>query len=477
MDSWVSRWYDWVAADAELPGVWRRRDGGFRIRGRVKCPKTGRMHEINRALPDVNRADKAYRVLQSEIDALRQRLVAHALPTFADYAATVFERKVRRGQAGEPRRGVIVSGAGREKWAKVLTLRLIPAFGAMPIDEVRRGPVQHWLDGIPIAKGRRLRSGAVFDAVGYQGRTVNTWLRVLRTILREASREFEIPMPHLDDLDLPEPPPYTEEAPNSLRPEDVPRFLAAMRAFYPQHYAMTLLGIVTGLRPSSMRPLRRRGPDADIKWDESLLLVRRSQTRGDEVMEATKTGQRQAIVLPLNLVEVLRWHVDHLPEGVMTESDLLVPARRSRAAGASAEPAGFRSRSCLDKPFADVARRIGLRYRVSPKAMRRTFQDLARAANVHDLVTRAISGHATATMQRHYSTVANAEVQTSLARVIDLALHNCSESSGVAGGVDSAPASSEALDGAETSESTQSCGAGEGIRTLDVNLGKVALYH
>jgi len=30
-------------------------------------------------------------------------------PTFADYAATVFERKVRRGQAGEPRRGVIVS--------------------------------------------------------------------------------------------------------------------------------------------------------------------------------------------------------------------------------------------------------------------------------------------------------------------------------------------------------------------------------
>jgi hypothetical protein len=148
---------------------------------------------------------------------------------------------------------------------------------------------------------------------------------------------------------------------------------------------------------------------ADIKWGESLLLVRRSQTRGDEVMEATKTGQRQVIVLPANLVEVLRWHVDHLPEGAMTESDLLFPARRSRAAGASSEPAGFRSRSCLDKPFADVARRIGLGYRVSPKAMRRTFQDLARAANVHDLVTRAISGHATATMQRHYSTVPNAD--------------------------------------------------------------------
>ena len=28
---------------------------------------------------------------------------------------------------------------------------------------------------------------------------------------------------------------------------------------YPQHYAMTLLGMATGLRPSSMRPIRRGG--------------------------------------------------------------------------------------------------------------------------------------------------------------------------------------------------------------------------
>ena len=41
--------------------------------------------------------------------------------------------------------------------------------------------------------------------------------------------------------------------------------------------------------------------------------------------------------------------------------------------------------------------------------MRRTFQDLARAAEVKDLVTRAISGHATETMQHHYSTVAAEE--------------------------------------------------------------------
>ncbi len=53
--------------------------------------------------------------------------------------------------------------------------------------------------------------------------------------------------------------------------------------------------------------------------------------------------------------------------------------------------------------------------------MRRTFQDLCRAAHVADLVTRAVSGHATDTMQQHYSTVSGDEMRQNLARVISLA--------------------------------------------------------
>ena len=53
--------------------------------------------------------------------------------------------------------------------------------------------------------------------------------------------------------------------------------------------AMTALGFATGLRPSSLRPLRRHGELAGVKWNESVLLVRRSRTVGDEVMETTKT--------------------------------------------------------------------------------------------------------------------------------------------------------------------------------------------
>jgi hypothetical protein len=49
------------------------------------------------------------------------------------------------------------------------------------------------------------------------------------------------------------------------------------------------------------------------------------------------------------------------------------------------------------------------------------FQDLGRAAHVHDFVTRAISGHATSVMHEHYSSVAGTEVREGLARVISLA--------------------------------------------------------
>ena len=52
--------------------------------------------------------------------------------------------------------------------------------------------------------------------------------------------------------------------------------------------------------------------------------------------------------------------------------------------------------------------------------MRRTFQDLCRAAQVGDLVTRSIGGHATEAMQRHYSTVALEEQRRGLSNVIHL---------------------------------------------------------
>ena len=83
-------------------------------------------------------------------------------------------------------------------------------------------------------------------------------------------------------------------------------------------------------------------------------------------------------------------------------------------------PPGRDRGSRPEEAFAEVARELGLTKHVTPRALRRTFNDLARAAQVQDVVTRSISGHLTEGMQRHYSTVSGEEQRQALAKVIDL---------------------------------------------------------
>jgi hypothetical protein len=51
---------------------------------------------------------------------------------------------------------------------------------------------------------------------------------------------------------------------------------------------------------------------------------------------------------------------------------------------------GMRSRSGLGKPSEDVAKALGWKIHFTPRGIRRTFQDLARQAHAHDVITRAI---------------------------------------------------------------------------------------
>ena len=123
-------------------------------------------------------------------------------------------------------------------------------------------------------------------------------------------------------------------------------------------------------------------------------------------METTKTGRRLRIPLPLELMDILRWHVASLPDGPMRDSELLFPSLVG----------GYRAPSCLDKPIREIATAAKIGKALTPRLMRRTFQDLGRAADVHDFVVRAISGHATTNMQEHYGSVSGDEVRKGLAR-------------------------------------------------------------
>ncbi len=398
-DQWIVRWKDVIASKPELPGVWRRRDGGFHVRARVIDPRTNKMREVNRELPDAAKARDAFAWLQAELEKIRSGKLPEAAPSakaFHEYSAEVFARKLSLGK--------IRSAAGRAKWDSVLKHHLVPAFGDLFMDQLRPSDIKAW----------QAKLAAKIKAKEMAPATANTILGVLRQITDEAMDDFDIrdPMRGVDAFDNREHSTYTEEEPNSLAPADVPKFLAKLRELHPEHYAFTFLGITTGLRPSSLRPLRRRGDNADLKSKEGVLLIRRSHTLKSEVMETTKTDLHQRLTLPKELSEILKWHVEtQLLASKMRESELLFPATTG----------AYRARSVLDKPFADVCKAIGLRHRFTPRGMRRTYQDLARAAGVHDAVTRAISGHATPAMQLHYSTARGGEVRSALAKVAGIA--------------------------------------------------------
>jgi integrase len=405
----------WIAPNPVLPGVWLRRDGGCYVRSRVVDPTTGRKRDIKKVLPDHD-PPAALKWLNDEKARIRAGGVSAEPPKkrFAEFAKSLFERKVETKE--------IRSAKGREKWAntlkhliggtevvirdklgKQIETKFVPGFGELFLDKLAPSHVEDWKTGI----ARLIAAGH------YAPTTCNGWLSILRVILKAAKRQLGLP--HLategiPDFDESEHETYTEEEPNALLPEEVPSFLAEMRALFPQHYAMVFLGMVTGLRPSSLRPLRRKGPKADVRWDESKLLVRRSHTRRNEVMNTTKQGVKYRIHLPPEAMEVLQWHVDtQLETPEQKESDLLFPAVTG----------GFRSPSVLNKPFEEVAVAIGLKKRFTQRGLRRTFNDLARAAQVEGLVTKSISGHLTDKMHEHYSTVAPIEQRESLAKVID----------------------------------------------------------
>lgn len=396
---WVERWRDVIASEPELPGVWRRQEGGFHVRGRAIDARTGKLREVNWALPNIAKARDAFTWLQGELEKIRSGVVIEQpslAPQFRTYAKAVYQRKLDLGK--------VRSAAGRDKWENIVDHHLIPAFGDLFMDQLRPSDIKAWQGKV----AAKIKADAMAPT------TANTILGILRQITDEAVADFDIrdPMRGIDPFDTREHNTYTEEEPNSLPPDLVPTFLAKMRELHAPHFAFTFLGFTTGLRPSSLRPLRREGPNSDIKWDEGLLLIRRSQTIGDEVMETTKTDLHQRLTLPRELLDVLKWHVnEQLLHTPMRMSDLLFPSVHG----------GYRARSVLDKPFDEVSKAIGLKINFTPRGMRRTYQDLARAAGIHDAVTRAISGHATPAMQLHYSTARGGEVKQALAKVAKIA--------------------------------------------------------
>ncbi len=318
------------AAKPTLPGVWKRRDGGFVIRGEARDPRTGKTKEVHCVLPNVD-APEAYRVLQAKLKVIRGGIVQRTVEKihFHSFAVSLFRSRVDKRK--------IKSAATVELWKSVLENHLLTAkFAALYVDAIQRSDIEQWAD-------EYVTPLIASDAISPH--TANSWQRILKTIVNAAVAKYELgvnPVAGLEPFDTRGIRSITAEQPNSLLPEELGLFLATLKEMFPQHYAFTLLGFITGLRPSSMRPLRR---ELDVLWNKGAILIRQSETRG-EVMSLTKTDEDQKIALPLEVMDVLRWHVTTL-RAKQKETGLLFPSVRS----------GFLCATLLTKPFEEVAGR------------------------------------------------------------------------------------------------------------------------
>lgn len=386
METWTKRW-GYEVRPTDVPGVHKTRDGGWLVHGKVSMG--GRKRTITRTVRNGTIRD-AQRVRVAMLDEAKAAR-SSSRPRFSEYAPSLYERKVAQRE--------IKSAKTRERWDTTLRLHLLPAFGQYAVNEITKLDIESWKTRIAakVARGQ------------LSPRTANGWLPILRVVIRSAVDDYELerdPTLRVKDFSTEEHPTYTDEEPNALTPLQARAFLVAMRRRFPQFYAMVLIGFVTGLRPSTLRPLRRRGDHADVLWKDRAILVRRSNSLGQEVMNTTKTNLTYKLGLPPEVMLELRGHASRL-RGSRARSELLFPSKRG----------GLMSRSALDKPFRAISKTIRLPFTLTPRGMRRTYQDVGRAQGIEKNVRKAVCGHATDEMSDLYSTVRPEEMRAAVARI------------------------------------------------------------
>lgn len=407
MTTWINKWNSWISTEPVARGVWLRRDGGFYVKSSATSPKTGKEKEVRKNLPNCKTASEARATLDVLLGAVRagDDLAQKTKPRFRDYVLSFVEDRSSIITV----RGGWKSASTKSSWGSILETVLLPRFGSIYIDKISTADLRAWQASLAKdIQAKRITPG-----------TANTWIKKFRAIANAFVKEYKLqdnPAEAIELFDVRVRPTYTKEQPNSLTPSEVQRFLEAARVHRPQCFAMFALGFATGLRPSSLRPLRYRGEAPDLDLEEGTLQIRRSHSLCQIAMPCTKTGTQYEIVLPRELVDILRWHVVNLSvwcTGARFEKadrDLLFPGW-----------VGFLGPATIRDFFLEVSKLAGIKKHVTPRAMRRTFQDLARASKVDNFVTRSISGHATEQMQEHYSTIYGEEQRAGMAKIISLA--------------------------------------------------------
>lgn len=423
MAAWKERNGFTISQDPVAPGIHKVKEQPQKwyLRKKVTSQKTGRQVEIAKLI-DAPNLSGAINKLDELIQQAQTGETVQPLKTrFCDYAVSLLEKKIEKGKLKEKlrtgREG-IASISTLQSWEIALKCHLLPRFGDYFISEITRNDVLAYKEELE----KEVAAGLLGAA------TANGRLSKLFTILQNAVAELDLTRnPTLKINKLPVGKTYTRENPNALNSEQAEQFLAVMHRRYPQHFAFFYLMYTLGLRPSSVRPLRCRGPNSDILWDQGILLVRRSHSRRQQIMNMTKTGVDQEFPLPKEILDILKWHIQtHHQTKCQQEGELLFCSPQGKL---------HHTRS-LDWPCKRVAEELKIPFTLTPKgAGRRTHTSLHIESGATTEEAALLTGHHSSKQLAGYvnPNVKLAKQAAGIAKVIALA--DFRQTRGMSGGI------------------------------------------
>lgn len=396
------------------PGVTMIGDGKAEIRFQYTDPKTGRAKTVEKILhvasaeeASVRRAELRAEYLQQVSERERIRLSA-------------FAEKWLRGKLNELKESTI------ERYAATLDHHVIPQLGDYFLDAITHHDIIRWR-----------------DAQDAKPSTINSRLRVLKTLLADAAQEHDLPRdPSARVSAVREPKTHDDDHPNSLTSAELGVLLEGVREHRPKYYPLVAVLAFTGARIGEATSLRWEDivpphEDAAGRHVPGRIKIRRAQHLGE--VDTTKTETMRTVPLPAELWAILADHRRHLGTWGFRfdQRDKMIAKRTPRELAALQEEAlregwvfpnpkagGPMSTKVLRKPFNQVLDYLESQgndvQRITVHGLRRTLNNLLRQEVTDKVVVRSMIGHVTEKMTEHYSHVAVAEKEEALAQVFSI---------------------------------------------------------
>jgi integrase len=359
---------------SRYPGIQRLSPGRYQVRVTWIDPKTGKKKDQKKVIAAASTAEAS-----SKREFLRAQLLT---------SGTTPRQRLRLGEyASSWMRGKIptLKPSTRDKYASMLDRHVLPALGDHYVDVISPQEVILWR-----------------DAQHAKASTVNSRLRLLRAMLRDAQADLGLPRdPCARVRALPEDPPVG----NRLKPEDLQRVLAYLRANEPGWYPLFLTMALTGARFGEVSALQWD----DIDEDAEVVWIRRSQWQGR--VGTTKTGKVRDVPLPPPLQAVLKQHRRRLVRNQAPglSEGLVFPSRVGT----------YRRNASLRKPLERALQAAGISDRFTLHGFRRTWNNLLRQV-ASGAITRSMIGHETEEMFLHYSHIERDEKHSAVERALAL---------------------------------------------------------